>query len=162
MIRDHHQVIPPGTRDGEPLEGSKHAVDAVERVKGFGAKHPGMVRDLVIVHVVDVDAARSLAHLLGKDGGVQVAHQYVRDRPEDGEGPSAVDPWCQVVTDLAASLEALLADLGEHTHQPSHETLRIGHEAGDGLPRVHRPASDPDLAHRQQGPWGIPGEEVGH
>src|SRR3954454_22887410 len=96
-----------------------------------------MVGDLVVVDVVDVDAAGALAHLLGDDGGVEVAAPHVRRRPEGREGPAAVDPRHQVASYLTPGLEAFLDDLGDGADEGAHETLRVGEE-----PRERTPLAD--------------------
>ena len=75
VVREHHDVVAPGSVPREPLERSEDPIQAVEGCQGLGAEHAGMVGDLVVIDVVDVDALGALAHLLRDDRGVEVALQ---------------------------------------------------------------------------------------
>ena len=73
MVRENHDVIAPGSLGRQPLQRSENPVQTVESRQRLGAEHAGMMGDLVVIDVVDIDALRSLAHLLGDDGGVEIA-----------------------------------------------------------------------------------------
>ena len=42
---------------GDPHELSEHLVDPLQGAEALRTDHPGVVGDLVVIHVVDVDAA---------------------------------------------------------------------------------------------------------
>ena len=67
-----------------------------------------MVGDLVVVDVVDIDALRSLAHLLGDDRGVEIALQDIGGGAKSGVGPSPVNSRQDVEPVLSGSLPSLL------------------------------------------------------
>ena len=76
------RIVPTGSRGstsavaalsaGHQLQLVQHAVDGLERLQALGPEQAGVVGDLVVVHVVDVDRARSLQHVLGDENGLAI------------------------------------------------------------------------------------------
>ena len=107
VIRDHHDVVAPGSVRRQSLERSQDPIQAVQSRQRLGTEHAGMVSDLVVVDVVDVDALRPLPHLLRDDRGVEIALQHVGGGSKYGKGPSAMDAWQDVEACLSGGLPPL-------------------------------------------------------
>ena len=120
-----------------------------------------MVRDLVVVDEVHVDAPRPAKHLSSDQRHVQVAQDPVAGRPEEGEGPRPVHTGYDVAAPLLASLEPLPHHLDRGPPDAAREPVGTDHEPGDGLTRLHRAAAELDPAHGHHVRRGVPGEQVG-
>jgi hypothetical protein len=127
-----------------------------------GTEHAGVVGYLVVVDVVDVDALRTLAHLLCDDRGVEIALQDVGGGAETGEGPSAVNSRQDIEPVLSGSLPSLLRHLGDRPHHAAGEAVGVGKEPGERLPCERRSPAGTEAAHRQDGAGGVAGEEVAY
>ena len=64
VVAEEHEVVAPGRSVGHPLQDGEHLVEAGQRGQGLDPGAPGVVRDLVVVDVVHVDAAGTAHHRL--------------------------------------------------------------------------------------------------
>ncbi len=96
VVAEQDQVIRPRCSLRHLLQDGHHLVETSERGQRLDPGPAGVVRDLVVVDVVDVDAAGASHHLLAHDGGVEVAQQAVAEGAQPGEGPRAVHPRMHV------------------------------------------------------------------
>ncbi len=120
-----------------------------------------MVRDLVVVDEVHVDAVRAAQHLPPDQRHVQVAHHAVAHRPEERERPRPVHAGDHVARLLLAGLEALPEGLVRRTPEAAGQAVRPQHEPRHGLPGLLGPAAEPDPTHREHAGRRIAGEQVG-
>src|SRR5215213_4188299 len=141
VIREHHDVVPPGGVLSERLQCRKDPVQPVKGGDRLGAEHAGMVGDLVVVNVVDVDALGSLTHFLRDHCSVEVALHDV--------GSGATD-----------SLPPLLYQLRSRPYHSPGEPLRIGQEPGERMPCRSGVTGLSEVAHCQDGAGCIPGEQI--
>ena len=161
VVAEQDQVIVPRGTLRHLLQDGHHLVEAPERGQRLDARGPGVVSDLVVVDVVDVDAAGAAHHLLAHDCGVEVAQQAVAEGAQAGERPRAVHSRMYFEPPLSLGLEPLPDDLGHRPGEAAHQTVGPDQEASEHLTSPARPARDLQAAHRHGGLRGVTGEEVG-
>ena len=144
-------VLPRRLRS-ERLQCGKDPIQTVEGGERLGAEHAGVVGDLVVVNVVDVDALGPLTHFLRNDRGVEIALHDVGGGTKNGEGPAAVNARQDVEAVLSGGgLPALLHQLRNGPYHPAGKPLGIGQEPGEGAPRSGQVTGAAEVAHRQDG-----------
>ena len=90
-----------------------------------------MVGDLVVVDIVDVDAANPAHHLLGDDCRVEVAQETVAECAKAGERPRTVHAGEDVEATLTLGLESFADPLDDRAADASGEAVRAEQEAGE-------------------------------
>ena len=85
--------------------------------RALGAQDAGVVGDLVVVDVVDVDRPRPLEHVLGDQDRVEVAQRAVGDAAQQGGLPVAFAAGLDVASDGAPGLEPVAGQLGDRPRE---------------------------------------------
>ena len=156
MVGHDDEAIRPGRGRGGLLQRRDRPVHAVEGVEGLGPLGPAVVRDLVVVGVVDVDDRCAAVHLLDDEGRRQVAEADVGGGARDRVGPAAVHPRDDAGPHLAARLDVLLDHLGHEADDRAEVVVRAGEERHEGLALAQALALVLDRGHRDVGAAASP------
>ena len=68
MVGQDHEPVPPRRGAGHLLQLVQNPVDRLERLEALGPEDSGVVGDLVVVHVVDVDRPGAAQACAGRRG----------------------------------------------------------------------------------------------
>ena len=160
MVGEHNDVVSPGGVLSQCLQCRKDPIQPVKGGERLGSEYAGMVGDLVVVHVVDVDALGSLTHFLRDHRRVEItlhARWWRREgRRRSIHGGRAAGCCGGSVGRLATAPY----QLRNRPHHPPGEPLWIGQEPGEGAPCGSGVASLAEVAHRQDGARRVTGEQI--
>ena len=127
-----------GPRAPRPARAFRGPIQAVKGRERLGAEHAGMVGDLVVIDVVDVDALVPLRISSAMTAVLRSRCNTLVAARRAGEGPSAVNAWQDVEACLSSGLPPLLHDLSNSPDHTSGEPVGVGEEPGERAPAQPR------------------------